>query len=165
MAHKIIDEGLREYAAALDALGDEVQWKVIDIELVRAIHAKITGSRGLVRDMGLLESAVSRPVNLAAYEKSATLADLAASLGYGIIQNHPFVDANKRTGFMAMYAMLRMNGQKLKADDASVLNITRRVANGEADERTLARWIATVCAPAPSTTAQPTSQALRLRRR
>lgn len=97
------------------------------------------GSAG-VRDEGLLESALARPQNLAAYGE-ATPAALAAAYAFGIVRNHPFVDGNKRTGLLAAYAFLRHNGWKLSASEAEAVTMFLRLAAGELSEAELADWI------------------------
>lgn len=95
-----------------------------------------------MRDAGLLESALSRPENLAAYGKPDA-ADLAAAYGYGISRNHAFIDGNKRTGFVAVELFLELNGFELAADDAACVMIMLAVASGEIPEAEFAAWIRT----------------------
>ncbi len=89
--------------------GTDIVWLLR--EVVEAIHdeqiAWHGGSEG-IRDAGLLASAIDRPRNLAAYG-DPDLASLAASLGYGLARNHPFVDGNKRTAFVAVETFLLLN--------------------------------------------------------
>ena len=98
-----------------------------------------------IRDAGLLDSALSRPINRAAYgdEKNSKpdVADLAASYAVAIAKNHPFVDGNKRTAFVAMELFLALNGAALTADDANCVMTTLAVAAGEIDEEALAAWV------------------------
>lgn len=118
-------------------------WVWIDPAAIVAIHdeqlAEHGGGAGL-RDGGLLESALSRPVNLAAYGEPG-IAALAASYAVGIAKNHPFVDGNKRTAFVAMELFLMLNGAVLVADDLSCVLTMLAVAAGEMDEAALADWI------------------------
>ena len=74
------------------------------------------GSLGL-RGRGLLESAVARAENKALYDRSASVADVAASLGWGLIKNHAFVDGNKRVGLSSMVVFLDLNGWRLVASE------------------------------------------------
>ncbi len=99
------------------------------------------GSAGL-RDGGLLDSALARPANLHHYEACAELPRLAASYAAGIIQNHPFVDGNKRTGFIAAYVFLDLNGTTLRADEVSATALTLSLASSEIDEAAYAAWLA-----------------------
>jgi len=118
-------------------------WVWIDPAAIVAIHdeqlAEHGGGAGL-RDGGLLESALSRPVNLAAYGEPG-IAALAASYAVGIAKNHPFVDGNKRTAFVAMELFLMLNGAVLVADDLSCVLTMLAVAAGDMDEAALADWI------------------------
>ena len=95
------------------------RWIWIDHAVILAVHdaqlAEHGGGAG-VRDAGLLESALAKPLNLAAYGE-ADAAALAAAYGYGISRNHAFIDGNKRTGFVAAELFLRLNGYKLTATD------------------------------------------------
>ena len=97
------------------------------------------GAHG-VRDIGLLQSALFRPQNRFAYEKP-TLYDLAASYAFGLARNHPFIDGNKRTAFIACYAFLRINGIRLIADEGDVVRVFVDLAAGTIDEIALAKWI------------------------
>ncbi len=118
-------------------------WIWIDPAAIVAIHneqlAEHGGGEGL-RDAGLLESALGRPLNLAAYG-TPDVADLAASYAVGLAKNHPFVDGNKRTAFVAMELFLALNGFTLKAGDADCVVTMLGVAAGEIDEATLSDWI------------------------
>jgi len=122
-------------------------WIWIDPTVVLAIHeeqlAEHGGSPG-VRDMGLLESALARPMNLAAYGEP-DVAELAASYGFGIARNHPFVDGNKRTAFVSVELFLRLNGYRLSADDSACVLTMLAVAAGEMDEANFADWLRRHC--------------------
>lgn len=112
-------------------------------ETVIAMHAvmlvEFGGSPG-VRDEGLLDSALARARNLSSYG-DPTIFDLAAAYAYGIVRNHPFVDGNKRTGFMVAYTFLRLNGYQLRAEEVEAVAVIRDLAAGDIDEGVLARWI------------------------
>jgi death-on-curing protein len=97
------------------------------------------GAIGL-RDRGMFESALARPQNLAAYG-DADAAALGAAYAFGIIKNHPFVDGNKRTGFVALELFLVLNGFQLAADDAQCVLVMLSVAAGSFSETELADWI------------------------
>ena len=122
-------------------------WIWIDPTVVLAIHeeqlAEHGGSPG-VRDVGLLESALARPMNLAAYGEP-DVAELAASYGFGIARNHPFVDGNKRTAFVSVELFLRLNGYRLSADDSACVLTMLAVAAGEMDEENFADWLRRHC--------------------
>lgn len=111
---------------------------------VLAVHNQMLvefgGAEG-VRDESLLESALGRPVNLFHNEECVDLAGLAAAYAAGIIRNHPFVDGNKRTGFMAAYIFLDRNGSTLTADEVSATTMTLSLASSELDEEAYATWL------------------------
>jgi death-on-curing protein len=118
-------------------------WVWIEGALIHAVHdeqlAEHGGGAG-VRDLNLLESALARPLQLAHYG-SPDVADLAASYGYGISRNHPFIDGNKRTGFVALELFLALNGYDLTATDADCVLTMLSVAAGDIDEANFAQWI------------------------
>ncbi len=118
-------------------------WIWLHPDVVVAVHeaqlAEHGGSTG-VRDGGLLESALARPLNLVAYGKPDT-ADLAAAYGHGISRNHAFVDGNKRTGFVAAELFLRLNGLTLTASDADCVMTMLAVAAGDITEAEFAQWL------------------------
>lgn len=98
------------------------------------------GSLGL-RDRGLLESALERPRNRFHYEPASDLPSLAASYGFGIAKNHPFVDGNKRVAFQAMYLFLGLNGLRIEASEEEVVATILSLASGDLDEPGLAAWL------------------------
>ena len=102
-------------------------------------HAEHGGGVG-IRDRGLLESALARPLNLHAYGEPS-LAKLAAASAFGIAKNHPFVDGNKRTALVAAELFLALNGFDLIADDVEVVQVFLALAAGEVSEEELAAWI------------------------
>jgi death-on-curing protein len=113
-----------------------------------AIHQMMLsrhGGRAGVRDDGLLESALCRPRNLFAYG-FATLPELAASYAAGIILDHPFVDGNKRTGFMLAATFLELNGMRFHATEESVVRMTLGLAGGKLDQGAYAAWLSESCA-------------------
>lgn len=112
-------------------------------EVVEAIHdVQLTEHGGLagIRDAGLLDSALAKPVNLAAYGEP-NVADLAAAYACGIARNHPFLDGNKRTAFVVMVLFLELNGRSFEANDAESVVVMLDVADGTIDETTLAAWL------------------------
>jgi death-on-curing protein len=115
----------------------------LQARLVLAVHdlliAEHGGSPGL-RDKGLLESALARPINLRSYG-SPDLAALAACDAAGIIANHPFVDGNKRTGFVAAAAFLDRNGYELTASEAEATRMTLGLAASQVTEDQYAAWL------------------------
>jgi death-on-curing protein len=125
----------------------EPEW--LDVEIVLDIHAEqlalFGGAEGL-RDRGLLESALARPLNKFAYGES-DLAVLAAAYGYGLARNHPFVDGNKRMAFAAIVVFLGLNDRDLRVDPAEAAAAILALAAGEVGEAGLARWIGDRLAP------------------
>jgi len=118
-------------------------WVWVEKSIVLALHdeqiSEHGGQAGL-RDEGLLESALARPVNRANYAK-ATPADLAAAYGYGLARNHPFIDGNKRTALVVMELFLLLNGYELTASDVSCLETVMALADGGLDEEALVVWL------------------------
>ena len=100
--------------------------------------ANFGGGEG-IRDPGLLASALVRPKNLFLYG-SPGIHELAASYTAGIVQNHPFIDGNKRTGFLAGAAFLELNGLRLTASEPDATHIIVGLAAGEVSETELAVW-------------------------
>lgn len=118
-------------------------WRWLLDGVVIAIHdeqiAEHGGSPG-IRDVGLLSSALARPQNQANYGEPS-LFDLAAAYAYGIIRNHPFIDGNKRTGFLAAYVFLNINGWELMLSEAEAINAVLALAAGEMDEPRFSNWL------------------------
>ena len=104
--------------------------------MMLAQHGGLAG----VRDEGLLESALGKPLNLIAYGSPA-LPELAASYAAGIILNHPFMDGNKRTGFLVAVTFLELNGLEFVASEESVVKNTVALAAGELKESGYAAWL------------------------
>jgi death-on-curing protein len=109
----------------------------IEHELVLAIHDRQLvehgGAEGL-RDEALLQSALGRPPNHLAYE-SSDVVELAAKYTAGIVQNHPFVDGNKRTGFVVGVLFLELNGYRFTASEEAAAQAVLELAAGTMDER------------------------------
>jgi death-on-curing protein len=99
------------------------------------------GGAAGVRDMGLLESALARSQQLFHYGKP-TLAEMGAAYAAGIVKNHPFLDGNKRTGFMMGAGFLERNGLTFRASEADAVIQTLALAAGEIDEAAYAAWLA-----------------------
>jgi len=111
--------------------------EVIDMQ---AEQLAIFGGPEGVRDRGLLESAILRPVNQWHYGQT-DMAALAAAYAYGRARNHAFVDGNKRIAFHAMIVFLRVNGIAFAPDPAHATAIILSLAAGEVSEESLTRWI------------------------
>jgi len=94
-----------------------------------------------VRDIGLLQSALSRPRHLHAYEKASGVIEMAAAYTAGILQNHPFIDANKRTGFVIGILFLELNGCRFKASEEAAARAVMGLAAGQLDEPTYAAFL------------------------
>lgn len=122
-------------------------WRWLLEGAVIAMHseqmAEHGGSPG-IRDANLLSSALARPQNQAAYGEPSVF-DLAAAYAFGIIRNHPFVDGNKRTGFLASYVFLELNGWELTASEADAVTVVMALANGETDEPGFSTWLKSNC--------------------
>lgn len=120
-----------------------MSWQWVDRRLLTLLHdeslAAHGGASGL-RDAGLLESALARPANLAAYGEP-DLAALAACYAYGLANNHPFVDGNKRAAFLSVGLFLGLNGFRLTATQAEATIAVFGLAGGEIDEATFAAWL------------------------
>ena len=118
-------------------------WVWIASSVIHAIHdeqlSEHGGSSGL-RDEGLLESALARPQQLAAYGQPDAAA-LAASYGFGLAKNHPFIDGNKRTAFVAVELFLALNGWDFDASDAECVMAMLQLAASECTEDQFAEWV------------------------
>jgi death on curing protein len=97
------------------------------------------GTQG-VRDIGLLESALARPQNLAAYNDPDIFA-LAAAYAFGIAKNHPFLDGNKRTSYVTAQTFLNLNGLNIAAEEAIRLEVWVGLGAGKVSEEELAVWL------------------------
>ncbi len=124
-------------------------WRFIDRRALLLLHdeslAEHGGASGL-RDEGLLDSALARPLNLVAYG-DPDVAALAASYGVGLAKNHPFVDGNKRAAFLAVGLFLALNGYRLVATQAQATLTMLAVAAGDLTEDDFAAWIRTHVQP------------------
>lgn len=120
-----------------------MNWRWISRQALELLHgeslAEHGGAPGL-RDEGLLESALARPINLAAYGEP-DVAELAACYGIGLAKNHAFVDGNKRAAFLAVGLFPGLNGHRLHATQVEATLTMLAVASSELDERGLADWI------------------------
>ena len=121
----------------------EPDWKWVTIDAVLAIHdrqlAEHGGGSG-TRDRGLVESALARPQQLAAYSNPDAAA-LAAAYAIGIAKNHGFVDGNKRTAWVVCRLFLALNGGDLRFDKVEAVQAVEQVAAGEMVEAEFAEWL------------------------
>ncbi|MEL7360400.1 MAG: type II toxin-antitoxin system death-on-curing family toxin, partial [Cyanobacteria bacterium J06560_6] len=90
---------------------------------------------------GLLESTLAKAQNLLNYVPGSAVWDLAATYGYGFIQNHVFVDGNKRVGLASMTAFLYLNGYEMTSTEAEEVSVVLDVATGSLSQEALAEWI------------------------
>jgi death on curing protein len=114
------------------------------LEAILALHdesiAEHGGAAGL-RDTGLLESALARPLNRFAYEGLTSTTALAAAYAFGIVRNHPFTDGNKRAGFLAAIVFLELNGYYFHASEEDATLTFLSLAAGDLEEDALAAWL------------------------
>ena len=118
-------------------------WQWVDREVLLILHDESLAEHGGgvgIRDEGLLDSALARPLNTVAYG-APDAADLAASYGFGLAKNHLFVDGNKRAAFLAVGLFLYLNGHRLTASQADATRAVLALAAGEISEAQFAQWI------------------------
>lgn len=116
----------------------------IDKHDALALHGRLLaldGGPAGVRDQGLLESALARPRQLHAYGDKPDIVDLAAAYTFGIVRNHPFLDGNKRTGFVVGVLFHEMNGFRFTAAEESAAQMIVSLAAGSLGESALAAWL------------------------
>lgn len=112
-------------------------------KIILAIHAdQIVTHGGLIglRDANLLGASLARPRHLWTYE-NPDIFELGAAYGYGLTKNHPFIDGNKRTAFMAMYTFLRLNCYRLEVAEAEVVSKMEQLASSLLSQKELAGWL------------------------
>lgn len=139
---KLIQDILSRYAPALRALAAEPVFRFVTRDTVIALHSAVIalgGGLDGVRDKGLLESALARPLNLVAHG-TTDIHLCAGSLCFGLAKNHPFVDGNKRTAFAASTLFCEMNGLTLDCDNAEAFDFMMDVASGRIQEDGIASW-------------------------
>lgn len=119
-------------------------------EVVTSVHRMLLsehgGSSG-VRDQGLLDSALSRPRQRFSYGEEHSVFDLAASYAYGLANNHPFVDGNKRVALTIAAVFLEMNGYSLDASEPEAVIVFEQLASGALNEEDLADWFRNTSIP------------------
>jgi death-on-curing protein len=128
-------------------------WRWISKPALLLLHgesvAEHGGAAGL-RDEGLLDSALARPLNLLAYASPTEppdVATLAAGYCIGLAPNHPFIDGNKRAALLATGLFLYLNGYRLRATQADTTLTILAVAAGELSEDSFAAWLRAHIAP------------------
>lgn len=109
------------------------------------LHRRVIGQSGGalgVLNLGALESALAQPrMTFGGRDLYPSIADKAAALGYSLIQNHPFLDGNKRTGHAAMEVFLVLNGFEIQSSVDDQEKIVLQVASGEIDRETFTVWL------------------------
>lgn len=115
------------------------------IESIVEFHSHIVrecGGQDGVRDKGLLDSALNAPFqSFDGIDLFPSVLDKAARLAFGIIENHPFIDGNKRTGVHVMLAFLRANGVYVNCSQSDLIEIAIAVAEGRANQDDLLDWL------------------------
>lgn len=106
-------------------------------------HDQLREHGGLpgVRDENILESALARPQQKWHYAERADVPLLAAAYAFGLVANHPYIDGNKRIGFLAMVTFLGVNGYDFSANEAEVVAEFLALADGRVSEKALTNWI------------------------
>lgn len=111
-----------------------------------ALHGGAAG----VRDSALLQSALARPQQIQAYADAPDLLDWAAAYTAGIVRNHPFIDGNKRTGFVVGILFLELNGYRFTASEADAAQAVLELAAGTLDEAGYTNFLRANSQPAGS---------------
>ncbi len=125
----------------------------IELADVHAFHEELLarfGGLSGVRDEGLLESALNRPKQLLHYS-SPSIFELAGAYASGIIRNHPFLDGNKRSGFLAAALSLEANGSRFVAPEEEAVERTLALAASAISEADYSGWLERSCEPPPAT--------------
>lgn len=129
----------------------------LEREDVLSLHAELLhrfGGLDGVRDSGALDAALNRPLNCYHYQRPRpTLPEMAATYTSGIVVNHPFIDGNKRSGFMVAYTFLGINGLELVAPEEEAAERTLALAARAIDEPAYAAWLSDNCRRRRSRTA------------
>jgi death on curing protein len=116
----------------------------IAVETVLAIHEAVVAEHGGsigIRDRGLLESALARPINAAHGEPSPDVPELAALYAIAVSRNHPFVDGNKRVAYVLLETFLELNGYTLPVEDAEAIAMMWSLAAGDETDATFVAWV------------------------
>lgn len=124
-------------------MNEPTYWRWIDRDVLLMLHDESLAEHGGgvgIRDEGLLDSALSKPLNNVAYG-APDIAELAAAYGFGLAKNHPFVDGNKRAAFLAVGLFLYLNGYRLTATQADATRAILALAGSEINESQFAQWI------------------------
>lgn len=131
---------------------NEPSW--IGVETVCALQRRQIDLHGGIhglRDLGLVESAVARPLQVFQYETPLpTIERLAAAYGHGLAKNHGFLDGNKRIAAVTSIVFLRVNQRSLEASSQDVFELFTAIASGGADELAVIAWFEERCTRAPA---------------
>lgn len=122
--------------------GGTVPWRWVSQEVVLAVHSRQIAEHGGadgIRDLGLVESALARPINLTSFG-DPDAASLAAAYAHGLVSNHGFVDGNKRVAWVTARLFLVANGRKLAFDPFDAIRIMESAAAGQVSEEEVASW-------------------------
>ena len=117
-------------------------WRWVSLEVVLAIHGRQIAEHGGVdgiRDLGLIESALARPVNLVSYG-DPDAASLAAVYAHGLVSNHGFVDGNKRVAWVTARLFLLATGRSLEFDPFEAIRIMEAASAGQVSEEEVTNW-------------------------
>jgi death-on-curing protein len=115
----------------------------IDERDALALHDRLIaldGGQPGIRDVGLLQSALARAHQISAYADNPDIFTLAAAYTNGIVRNHPFIDGNKRIGFLLGVLFLELNGMQFTASEESAAQAILSLAAGTFDEPSLISW-------------------------
>ncbi|AFZ47019.1 death-on-curing family protein [Cyanobacterium stanieri PCC 7202] len=121
-----------------------INW--LSTSLIKIIHKEQINEHGGLqgtRDNNLLESALMRPQNLHFYQNITDIAILGSTYTFAIVRNHPFIDGNKRTGFVAGVTFLLLNGYQFSCDNQEVVITIKKLASGSLSEKDLQHWFIT----------------------
>ena len=128
---------------------NDIRWLTRQaVEIMHEEQLREHGGLGGLKDENALEAALARPLHKAAYG-APDIFELAAAYLYGIVRNHPFSDGNKRTGFLAAFTFLLLNGFMVEASQVDIIAFVLAVAAGEIDEEGATRFLRDVSVPYP----------------
>ena len=123
-------------------MGEPVWVRRDSVLAVHQLQLAEHGGEDGIHDLGLLDSALARPKNLLAYlEEPPDLPRLAASYAYGLIQDHPFRDGNKRVAWVVCRTFLKLNGRDMAAPPEEKYLTVLRLAAGDISEEDFAAWL------------------------
>jgi death on curing protein len=121
---------------------DEPVWLTRgDVEALHHAQIREHGGRFGLRDPGLLESALARPLHVWSYETDVELCTLAAEVAFGLAKNHAFLDGNKRTALVATNVFLILNGFEIDASEPEIVETMLRLADGRLSRDEFATWL------------------------